>query len=82
MAHRSTIAHRCLNALTIMLGGLLLAACAQTTAFATEPRAVPTHSQRHANSKTPSPLRHHHRRRCQSNFTRNANPEAGSYRHA
>jgi hypothetical protein len=43
MAHRSAIAHRCLNALTIMLGGLLLAACAQTTAFATEPRAVATH---------------------------------------
>jgi len=42
MAHRSTIAHRCLNALTIMLGGLLLAACAPTTAFATEPHAVPT----------------------------------------
>jgi len=42
MAHRSTIAHRCLNALTLVLGGLFLAACAQTTAFATERRLVPT----------------------------------------
>jgi hypothetical protein len=42
MACRSAISQRWLNLLLHLLGGLLLAACTQTTAFATEPRAVPT----------------------------------------
>ena len=40
MARSSARSRYWLNALSIALGGLLLAACARTTAFATEPRAA------------------------------------------
>ncbi len=40
MARRSAISRHWLNPLSLVLGALLLAACARTTAFATEPRAV------------------------------------------
>jgi hypothetical protein len=40
MAHRSTMSRHWFNTLSIVLGGMLLAACTRTTAFATEPRAV------------------------------------------
>ena len=40
MARRSAMSRHWLNTLSIVLGGMLLAACTRTTAFATEPRAA------------------------------------------
>src|SRR5512137_1100899 len=40
MARRIAMSRHWLNTLSIVLGGMLLAACTRTTAFATEPHAV------------------------------------------
>jgi hypothetical protein len=56
MAHSSTPSRHWLNMLSIVLGGMFLAACTRTTAFATEPRAVtlPVNVTQPAKPRTPT----------------------------
>ena len=56
MAHRSTPCRRWLKALSLTLAGLVVAACARTTTYATAPRAltVPANAAQTATPRAPT----------------------------